>query len=380
VHRATLDNLFEAIAVYGEDGRLKLYNPAFCALWGLNEADVAGEPHIVEIVDRARHLLDEGGNWERLREELIAQVTCQMLTSAPVYRRDGVVLQAASVPLPDGEVLLTYLDISDTANVERALRERNQALETAARLKTEFVANVSHEMRTPLSSVIGFAEILDKQYFGPLNPSQREYSRLILDSAHQLLGLINDVIDLATIEAGEIELRRAAVDVSVLLHGIAHLTRDRAKSREVNIEVRCPAGIGTIDADERRLKQALFNLVTSAIRFTLPGGSVCVEAERRGDALLLHVAEHAPALSLHQGPTDPRAARPQNFAITGFGLSLVKSLVEMHGGRLEIETEGDCGPRVTCRLPVGVGGLAQTVLETGAAGREPSDSRSELAV
>ena len=106
------------------------------------------------------------------------------------------------MPLPDGNVLLTYLDVTDTARVERALRERNEALETAGRLKSEFIANVSYELRTPLNAIIGFAEILTNQYFGELNSRQLDYSRGILDSSHRLLSLINDILDLATIEAG----------------------------------------------------------------------------------------------------------------------------------------------------------------------------------
>jgi signal transduction histidine kinase len=353
VQRATLDNLFEAIAVYGGDGRLKLYNPAFCSLWGLSPADVAGEPHIGEISDKVRHLLEDGSDWQCLREELIAQVTCQMFTSAPLYRRDGSVLQIASVPLPDGEVLLTYLDVSDTARVERALRERNQALETAARLKTEFVANVSHEMRTPLNSIIGFTEILDKQYFGSLNSSQCEYSRLILDSAHQLLALVNDMIDLATIEAGDLELQREVVDVRDLLHRVAALMRERARSRALEIDVCCAAEIGLIEADERRLKQALFNLVSNAVKFTPPGGVVRMYAQRSRSELLISVCERTSGIPANRSATARDCARRRNLTATGFGLSLVKSLVELHGGRVEIDFAPGGGTRITCRLPVG---------------------------
>src|SRR6202043_4269697 len=121
-------------------------------------------------------------------------------------------------------VLLSYLDVTDSTRVQRALRERNEALETAGRLKSEFIANVSYELRTPLNAIIGFAEILTNQYFGELNPRQLDYSRGILDSSHRLLALINDILDLATIEAGYMTLETAPVDVCAMLEAVMTLT------------------------------------------------------------------------------------------------------------------------------------------------------------
>ena len=352
VQRATLDHLFEGIAVYGGDGRLKLHNPAFRTLWGLSEADVAREPHIAEIVERTRDLLDDGGDWTRAREQIIAQVTSQTLASGPLYRRDGSVLQVASVPLPDGEILLTYLDVTDTVRIERALRERNEALETAARLKAEFVANVSHELRTPLNTIIGFAEILHNQYFGPLNSSQIEYSGGILDSAHQLTALISDVIDLASIEASYLELERGRVDIPELLHTLVGVTAERARSRGLDIELCCPKNLEPIDGDERRLKQAIFNLISNAIKFTPPGGTIGIEAEPCGGELRLSVSETPPSLAA-AGSAEvlDRLKRVRAHSSSSLGLSLVKNLIELHGGRVEIESAPRQGTRVTCRLP-----------------------------
>jgi signal transduction histidine kinase len=273
------------------------------------------------------------------------------------------------VPLPDGEVLLTYLDVSDTVRVERALRERNDALETAGRLKSEFIASVSHELRTPLNTVIGFAEILNNQYFGSLNSSQSEYCRGILDSSHQLMTLINDILDLATIEAGYMVLERGRVDIPEMLRAVVTLTRERARSRGLEISLRCPSQIGAIEADERRLKQALFNLISNAVKFTPPGGAIGVEGRYSQGELLLAVADTGIGIA----PAD-QARVFEKYACkreggSGLGLSLVKSLIELHGGSVEIESALGRGTRVICRLPIGrVAGLFRGA-DTAAPGR-----------
>ncbi|HVH77804.1 MAG TPA: PAS-domain containing protein, partial [Stellaceae bacterium] len=264
VQRETLDNLYEGIALFGSDGRLKLHNPAYRKIWALSDADLEGEPHISDVVEATRSFYDDGGDWPAMRQQIIANITAQEPTSGFLDRRDGSVLQLATVPLPDGNVLVTCLDVSDTARVERVLRERNEALETAGRLKSEFIANVSYELRTPLNAIIGFAEILANQYFGPLSERQLEYSRGILDSSHRLMSLINDILDLATIEAGYMALETGPIDIRAMLQAIITLTRERARNRDLALSLRCPRDIGTIEADERRLKQALFNLISNA--------------------------------------------------------------------------------------------------------------------
>jgi signal transduction histidine kinase len=352
VRQATLDHLFEGIAVYGSDGRLKLHNPAYLSIWGLSENDVTGEPHLADILEKTRPLLDDGSGWEAMSRRIIAKVTAHALASGPVYRTDGSMLQEVTVPLPDGNVLVTYLDATDTARAERALRERNEALETIGRLKSEFIANVSYELRTPLNAIIGFADILTNQYFGDLNPSQLDYARCISQSANQLSKLINDILDLATIEAGYMVLETAQVPVLEMLQTVRTLTKERARSRDLEIELHCPPGIGEIMADERRLKQALFNLISNAIKFTLPGGVISIEAERRGGELVLTVADTGIGIPASEqsrvlGSFERGARQPG----TGLGLSLVKRLIELHGGTVTMEATPGRGTKVICRVP-----------------------------
>jgi signal transduction histidine kinase len=295
-----------------------------------------------------------------LKELIIARISHGGLARDLLDRTDGTVLQVATVPLPDGNTLLSYQDVTDTQRVERALRERNEALETAGRLKSEFIANVSYELRTPLNAIIGFAEILANEYFGALTPRQLDYSRGILDSSHRLLSLINDILDLATIEAGYMTLETARVDIHDMLEAVLTLTRERARNQDLNLSLSCPDDIGIVEADERRLKQALFNLVSNAIKFTQPGGAIRLEAEREADSvggdLVLSVADTGVGIPMADQARifekfergDPTLAQTG----AGLGLSLVKSLVELHGGMVTIES-GSGGTTVRCRLPTG---------------------------
>jgi signal transduction histidine kinase len=354
VQRETLDNLYEAIAVIGSDGRLKLWNPAYAQVWQLAPEDLAGEPHVAELVDKTRDFFDDGGDWPDLKRRIIARITAHESATTRLERLDGSLLQALTVPLPDGNILLSYLDVTDTARVEHALRERNEALETAGRLKSEFIANVSYELRTPLNAIIGFAEILTNQYFGELNTRQLDYSRGILDSSNRLLSLINDILDLATIEAGYMQLETQEVDIHALMSSVLTFTRERARNQGLRLNFEVSPKIGTLMADERRLKQALFNLVSNALKFTPAGGTVTLAARRERNRIALVVADTGVGVphedqarifeKFERGNPHARQSGP------GLGLSLVKSFIELHGGSVELESNPGSGTTVTCYL------------------------------
>lgn len=205
-----------------------------------------------------------------------------------------------------------------------------------------------------MNAIIGFAEILTNQYFGELNPRQLDYSRGILDSSHRLLSLINDILDLATIEAGYMTLETEPVDIHTLLASVLALTRERARKQNLNLEFDCPPEIGSIIADERRLKQALFNLMSNAIKFTPSGGTIAIRARRVDGEVALSVTDTGIGIPREQQQRvfekfergNPQARQSG----AGLGLSLVKSFIELHGGRVEMESTPGQGTRVTCYL------------------------------
>jgi signal transduction histidine kinase len=356
VQRETLDNLYEGVAVYGADGRLRLFNPAFARIWNLPVEMLSSEPHARQVIDRMRDFFDIATEeWPEILETMVAQATEAASMSGRYERADGSIVDWAQVPLPDGASLYTFLDVTDSIRVERALLERNEALETADRLKSEFIANISYELRTPLNAIVGFAEILENQFFGSLNDRQMEYSRAIVESSKLLMTLINDILDLASIEAGYLHLDRTETSLSGLLATIETLGHERALNRNIRLKLDCPEDVGTAFVDERRLKQAMFNLLSNAIKFTPQGGTVTLGAERKDNMICLRVTDTGVGIPgtehkriFGKFETGSGENRPSG---AGLGLSLVKSLVEMHGGWVELESTEGQGTTVTCHIP-----------------------------
>ncbi|OYD86336.1 sensor histidine kinase [Azospirillum brasilense] len=349
VQQETLDNLAEGIAVFGGDGRLKLSNPAFARIWDLDDDDLLGEPHISGLFERMRPFLENGGDWDSLKDEMIGATLERAVRSGRLERADGSVVEFSTLPLPDGAVLNSYLDVTDSARLEQALRASNAALEAADQLKSEFIANVSHHLRNPLNGIIGFAEVLANQYFGELNPRQIEYVKGVLNAGERLLELIDDVVDMTSLGAGVTTLDRGAVDVPDLLETVGELTREWARREGLRLDLTAPSSLGEVEGDERRLKQALFTLVVGAIRHPPADRRILLSGERTAGSLVLTVGSGAgpgeAAMPSRYDRNDPRGA-------AALGLSLVRNVMELHGGRLEVEEWPGNGTRFRCVLPL----------------------------
>ena len=289
VQQETLDNLAEGIAVFGPDGKLRLFNPAFTRIWKLAPDYLVQSPHIAELLEHLKPLFSFGNNWAEFKNEIVEYTLDRNPRRGRIERADHAIIEFISVPLPDGAVLNSYLDVTDSVKVEQALRASNAALATADRLKSEFVANVSYQLRTPLNTIMGFAEILTNQYFGTLNERQTEYTRTIMEASKKLLLLINDVLDLATIEAGRMTLEYRPINVADLLNAVKMMSVEWARQQSLDMTINCPSDIGVFDADEQRVKQVLFNLVSNAVKYTPAGGRVTLVAERRGEWMTLSV-------------------------------------------------------------------------------------------
>jgi signal transduction histidine kinase len=360
VQRATLDNLAEGLAVWNSSGRLQLFNPAYTQLWGFNAPDLDSTPHISALIEPLQPLF-KPEEWDDYKEQMRHFALTRQEQHGRMELADGRVIEYATVPLPDGGILNRFSNITDTLRVEMALREKNAALEQAERLKVDFLANVSYQLRTPLNAMMGFAEVLEKEYFGPLNERQTEYAQGMIEAGTKLIGLINDILDLSTIDAGQLALQIRPLDAFALVKTMFDLTQDWARKTNINVKLEAEKTLGTMQADERRLKQVLLNLISNAIKFTPEGGTITIRAEKIKNAdqvpmIALSVADTGIGISeddqakIFSPFVQVRQGQRQGGA--GLGLTLVRSIVDLHGGEVSLQSTVDQGTTVTCLLPV----------------------------
>lgn len=357
VQQATLSNLYEGVAVFGADHKLKLYNPAFQRMWKLSDEILDGGAHISDVVEDIKDFFDYRDSWETYKNKIINYVTDRAAKRRRLYRKDGSALELSYVPLPDGAHMMSYIDITDSIKAEQALRERNEALQAADKLKSEFIANVTDELRSPLNEIIGNTEVLTGKYIGAMNKEQAQYAKHIQHSSENLMILVNDIIDLATIEAGHMKLSFQEISIKEMLKSISKLVDDLARKAKIELKIICPDNIGSFVADERRIKQALYNLLNNSIKFTEEGGSITLQASKKSGFVHLTVTDTGVGIERKDQfrifKTFVKTADPQrpSGSSVGLGLPLVKNLVELHGGKIKVRSKPNGGTSITCILP-----------------------------
>jgi signal transduction histidine kinase len=354
VRTATFDNLFEAIAVFASDGKLSIWNRQFGDIWGVEEETLAKHPRFDELLGSLSGKLKKAAHVSVLRELLQLTISSREPRSSQMNFADGRIFQLSTVPLPDGNALLAMVDVTDSAQVESALRERATALVEADAIKGRFLANMSYEFRTPLTSISGFAELLKQGIAGQLTDQAQEYVDAIAKSADRLSQQINTVLDFSQSEAGALPISNRPVSVKALLEAVSNAATSLIEERGVKLTLDIQESAGEFAGDEKRLLQALGQLIDNAVLYGREGGSVLLHGSGDRKNVMLAVSDDGPGMDAHT-----QSAALDGFgksvvsegAAQGLGLPFAKQLVESHGGKLALESRVGEGTAVIITLP-----------------------------
>jgi len=372
--RLLMDSTGEAIYGLDLEGNCTLCNPASLRLLGYQEAgDLLGK-NMHDLIHHTRpdgkpYPADECRIYRSFRHGEGTHVDDEVL-----WRADGTSFPAEywSYPVKSGDEIVgsavTFVDITERKRAEEAMRRLNKQLEEASRHKSEFLATLSHELRTPLNAILGASELLAEGLFGELNEKQVEYAGDIHESGTLLLSLINDVLDLSKVEAGKLDLHLSHFDLRSLMESSAVIVRERAAGKSLELNVIPPPEEVVVEADERKIKQIVYNLLSNAVKFTPEKGRVVFTAHQHGDEVIFAVEDTGPGIpdEFHERIFEEFFQTPGSREGTGLGLTLAKRLVELHGGRIWLESDTGQGSRFFFAIPVahaaptGSGDLAAT--------------------
>ena len=359
VRSATFNNLFEAISVFASDGRLYLWNRRFLEDWGVEEEWLATHPRIDELVPIFARKLVNPAAASQIREMVRETMNERESSTGQLSMSDGREFRFAAVPLPDGNALLTMLDVTDSSRIEAALRERATALEQADRVKTDFVANMSYELRTPLTSIGGFAELLEGGYAGKLSAKAADYVRAILESVARLSSLVDNVLDLTTADSTGLAIEKDRVDLAGLTRAAVDQVRERAAEKEQALEADIAQSTGFVFGDARRLRESLEHVLYNAIAYTDRGGTIRLTASGDEEQVRIEVRDNGRGIAAEDLPrvfdrfrrVDQDGFRGE--AALGLGLPLTRQFIEAHGGTVELQSEQGSGTTVTLVIPRG---------------------------
>ncbi len=352
VQQATLDKLNDAVAVFGSDGRLRLHNEAFARFWNVTPAQLDAAGDFEGVVELCLPRLHNPDFWRDLKGRVAdPDPEARAPISGETRTSDRRIVLYQTKPLPDGATLIAFADVTDTRSLERALADRSEALTEAERLKRDFVGNVSYELRTPLTTIIGYSELLQSQGES-LSERGKGYAAAVRGAATQLARSIEDVLDIAQIDAGEMVLDNDEVKVGAMLTDAAERWRAQANAGKVEIVIDCDEeAVGYIRGDARRLAQTIDHLIENALRQTPPDGVVTLRGLRAVGEVRLEVADSGRGIPFHVQAHIFDRFVGRDRGGPGLGLALVKSLVELHGGWVALESEPGHGAVFTCHLP-----------------------------
>ena len=352
---ATFDNLFEALAVFAPDGHLELWNRGFPGAWGIDPEVLDGHPQAEDLLEAIANNLADPAAVSRINQVIRAATLDRKKSDDRIELSDGRTLDFAGVPLPDGNGLLTVLDVTASRQAEEALRERNRALEEADAVMTRFLANMSYEFRTPLTSIGGFAELLTSGIAGELTPQAKEYAQAISLSVGKLTEQVENVLDLSQSEAGLMPLRKTELELLPFITQIVRKQEGRILDGELTLDLKGNPD-KSVTADPQQLRRAISQLLDNAIKGTPRGGRIVVDIGRKRGETKIIISDNGRGMSQHELARALEGIRmaPGGKGIErrqGLGIPLARQLIEAHDGTLDIQSRKNGGTTATITLP-----------------------------
>ncbi len=355
VQGETLDHLSEAVAVFAPDGTLRLSNPTFQTMWELSDNDLGENAHISTITRLCASRIEVPQSWENLQITITGLADERGSIAGRMKLNSGRSVDYALMPLPNGQSMVTFVDVSASVEVENVLVNRNTALEQADNLKNAFIEHVSYELRSPLTNIIGFAELLGSREFGALNTKQSEYLDHINSSSSSLLSIVNNILDLATVDAGIMELDLTRVSISGIIQAANDGIKDRMQERGITLDIKIQTADDVFVGDENRIRQVLFNLLSNAMTYSPDGSRILLTCMDEPDNVVFTVSDTGNGISEDDLETvfNRFESHPslQRRGGAGLGLAIVKSFVELHGGTTELTSTKGKGTTVICKFP-----------------------------
>ena len=356
VQGETLDHLHEAVAVFGSDGKLRLSNPAFSTMWEFEDSNHALEGcHVGDLLDAVR---ERTGATEIL-DDIVREITGlndeRETIDGRLELNDGTIVDVTLVSLPQAQSMLTFTDKTDTIKVERALEQRAEALEASDQLKSKFIQHVSYELRAPLTSISGFGELLTNGSIGSLSGKQSEYVGHINEASETLKAIVDDILDLATMDAGVLSLDMQEVALQEIIHDSLEGLQGEIKEHDLTVKIEVAEEGTNFIADRERLQQVLYNLISNAVNFSPDGGKIVISGKSRATMVEIAISDEGQGVPDNMKNTIFDRFESGSIANqrqgTGLGLSIVKSLVNLHGGRVFVENTETGGARFVCQFP-----------------------------
>jgi len=342
VKKSTIDNLFEGVTVFGEDGRIQLCNSVYLKMWNLDEDIIENKLHINDILDNTIELYDYDDDWNEYKHNIISIINSRVATKLRINRKDGSILDLSCAPLPDGAILMLYMDVTDSALLEKSLRAEKKALEEADHIKSNLLTNISYELRSPLTSLKGFSEGLLLGYFGEVKKGQKEYIKNIYDSSVSLSYIIDDIIDVTTIDSGYMKLGISDFSIKTLIDNIKSSFSKLTENKSYSLEINCPKNIGKMSGDKKRIEQIFLNILKNIVNLSEGDDDIIVniKKDRPNNLVTFSIEDNNKGIEVIQNNRFFEKTYKTNIALSSYnniGIILAKSFLDMHNAEVNID-------------------------------------------